>query len=346
MTRDYARRRFLKFGASAVGASVVAGCLGGEEPAEHTEDPTDPTDPGAPQEMTTLPVAHVQGTTQAPISVAHWAGIFEDNGLHVNNLGFVAPGDLYRNVQTGNLEFTYGLAPLVAARTYLGGQDVRLISQDVRTFQKLIGPSDVSDPLDLEGELISGYAASSATHYAYHVAFDELYDIDYSDYFDERQLAPPVAVAQLMQGEVAAIWTHPPWTSKLLARDEFHVIAEAADIYNDATGHQLHTADGVANVDLLTQEEDAIRAFYTSVRSAAELIQDDPELSLTASGYTDLFEFESADELEQFTQEVSGLYVEEVDHDQYIDDVGFMFDEAADRGYIEERPDDEIFDLL
>jgi ABC-type nitrate/sulfonate/bicarbonate transport system substrate-binding protein len=253
---------------------------------------------------------------------------------------------MYRNVQTGQLDFVYGLSPLVAARAYLGGQDIRLITRDVRTFQKLIGPKDVTDPQDLEGKRVGGYASSSSTNFAYHVAFDKLYGVDYDAFYDARALAPPIGVSQLKKGEIDAFWTHPPWTSKLLASGEYGVVARAGDLYEEATGHTLHTADGATQTSLLKDKREALTSYYNAIADASKLIESSPETSLTESGYTELFEFTSDAELRQFVDEVSGLYVKEYDTDAYVDDVSYMFEEASSRGYIESVPDDEIFNLI
>lgn len=338
------RRKFLEI-AGGISGVTLAGCTGNQKPADQSET-SDTVDDTA--EVT---LHGIQGTTNSVFRVAAYQGYFEEAGVNLNANWHIAPGDLYSNIQLGEVDF-FVASPMVTARAYLSGQENMRMLAPFTDDMKFIAGTDVENPLDLKGEKVATFSSSSSTHMGFRTAFDEVHNIDFTNYFNLVEVAPPAMVPQLRQGEVSAVTVLPPHSSKLLTEDDFHEVTDLRTLYREAFGHTFHLVDFGVKAPYWDQKGDTIDALVEASQKAAEDIVSDPQLLVESGFVEDIFKLEDQAIIDQAVTEVKEAielfagYGSALTVDGYLSNITNIYNQAVEYDYLDKTPGEDIFSIL
>ena len=292
-----------------------------------------------------LKVANIEGATLAPFMVSEEQGLFEEHGVSVESQTFVNPSDMYKAVQIGEIEFAYATSPFPVARAYNSGQDVSILKPDMESNFFMTGRTEYGSVEDLQGEKVGNLPPGSSTHFGWSVAIEAMFGEAFMDFLDVVGMGPSSMAASVQKGEIEAATLWPPFTVKLMANDDFHIIEPLKDVYEEGTGHSPRFAVGAAQNSYLSEKRDAIRSFYDAIAEAAEMIAENPDIMVDV-GYVEIFGLESDQEVEILKQELSGMYPTDYDSEAFKSDLSFQYEKGVELEQIDESPGDDIYEFI
>ena len=326
------RRKAMRSGA-VIGGAGLAGCTGGGNGS------------GGGDDGELLKVANIEGATLAPFMVSEEQGLFEEHGVSVESQTFVNPSDMYKAVQIGEIEFAYATSPFPVARAYNSGQDVSILKPDMESNFFMTGRTEYGSVEDLQGEKVGNLPPGSSTHFGWSVAIEAMFGEAFMDFLDVVGMGPSSMAASVQKGEIEAATLWPPFTVKLMANDDFHIIEPLKDVYEEGTGHSPRFAVGAAQNSYLSEKRDAIRSFYDAIAEAAEMIAENPDIMVDV-GYVEIFGLESDQEVEILKQELSGMYPTDYDSEAFKSDLSFQYEKGVELEQIDESPGDDIYEFI
>jgi ABC-type nitrate/sulfonate/bicarbonate transport system substrate-binding protein len=292
-----------------------------------------------------LNVANIEGATLAPFMVSEERGLFEEHGVSVESQTFVNPSDMYKAVQLGEIDFAYATSPFPVARAYNSGQDVSLLRPDMESNFFMTGKAEYESIEDLRDEKVGNLPPGSSTHFGWSVAIQAMFGEAFTEFVDVVGMGPSSMAASVQEGEIEAATLWPPFTVRLMAQDEFHIIEPLKDVYEEGTGHSPRFAVGAAQNSYLSEKREAIRGFYDAIAEAAGMIADDPNIMVDV-GYVDIFGLDSDEEIEILKQELSGMYPTEYDSEAFKSDLEFQYEKGVELDQIDEVPGDDIYEFI
>lgn len=248
----------------ATGATALSGCLGGESGGGGSSGDSSGDSSGGSSGGSTEAQGTTAGSSESQNPTLTWAGsnagvdgllarvandtsFDKDNGINLE-VNYLSASSLEVAIGQGKVD-AGNMSVSVAARFNNNSSEKKL--QCMRPLYKIheqivLHPNitaDVADDIegglgDLRDYTIGSLGEGSSVYNIFELLVTQ-YGYDINDY-DLRFLDPAAMVQQMIQGNLDAILSFDPPSSKLIARDEgYEILFEYSQLWKDATGHQL-----------------------------------------------------------------------------------------------------------
>jgi len=341
------RRRVLKTISGLAVTGGLAGCAsggsgGGSEGAGEGEGES-PAATDTPT-ATTTPTPITFGTPNAAAAgvsprVVRDQGLVPDDEIDLS-LEFGPPPELFTKLQGRAIESS--TFPVISgARLANQGADVRLLQPVARSFNSIIARKGVglSSVEDLRETTLGSMPKNTApfTHFALLLALEGM---DHEN-FEFQFGPPPVLFGQMKKGELDAMIGVEPFSTRLLATDEYREFFVFNERWNERRGTDMPLVEAATYQSTIDQKRAAFDTFLTSLLEAGQYIQDNRRTVF--EGYTDMLGLQTDSQVDLAIERISPIYPTEF-ATELRESGKEVVRLAAEEGLLESEPDvDELF---
>ncbi|NIC00960.1 ABC transporter substrate-binding protein [Halobacterium sp. R2-5] len=346
------RRRFLQAcgGIAAVGVTGLAGCTGNSNSGsdETTTAGTQSGDGTQQTQQTEQPLSTVVhgavegGTTGVLVEVMKEQGYDNEYGINVQPEFFTSPPQVQQQIVLSQDIPTGFMGSIVATRLNASGHNPKLVGPYMLYHMYVLtrSDSDINEPADLAGSRVS-WASRQADAW---LKFNVILEMDTGVQPDELefvQTAPPASIDLLRQGELDAILLNEPLVTKALAENDFEVVFNPRQVWEESENLPLTTVDLAWDGNWSADNQESAVALAQASRDTQAYIEGNIESTIDT--YTDAFGLENEAQISLAKERLTQIYPSEWDEQGFLDAGYNMAQRANEIGLIEEEPSEDIF---
>jgi ABC-type nitrate/sulfonate/bicarbonate transport system substrate-binding protein len=331
------RRRVLKTMPGLAVTAGFAGCAGGRGGGGSPTVTDTPTAAATPTPITFgTPNAAAAGVSPRVVRDQALAPADEiDLSLELG-----PPPELFTKLQGQAIESS--TFPVISgARLANRGGDIRLLQPIARSFNSIIARKGVglSSVEDLRAVTLGSMPKNTApfTHFALLLALEGMDHENFQFQFGP----PPVLFGQMKNGEIDAMIGVEPFSTRLLATDEYREFFVFNDRWNDRRGTDMPLVEAATYKSTLDEKRDAFETFLQALLEAGQSIQDSEREVFEQ--YADILGLQTDSQIDLAAERISPIYPTD-----FASDLRESGKEvvrlAAEEGLIESEPAvDELF---
>lgn len=311
---------------AVIGGGTLAGCLGeGNDDAETEERP--------------IQFAGPQGAAMTiPTRLIRDEGFAADRGLDLE-LEMMPPPAIQQAIAAEEIES--GTFPVISgARLANEGRDVRLLGPVCQSFNSIIVREDagVDELGDLPDVTLGSMPRTSApwTHFAV-LASLEGHD---PDDFDTRFGPPATLFGAIQQGDLDAMIGVEPFSSRLLATDDFEEPYVFTDRWEEETGNRLPLVEVATYQGTIDEKPEAVRGLMNAMFDAGAHIGENSRAVI--EGYADELGLETDEEVDLVEERIGHIYPGEFD-EELRESGEAVVSRANEEGLVDGDPSETMF---
>jgi len=331
------RRHVLKTMAGLAVAGSLTGCAGGSG-GGGSPTATDTSTTGAAPTPLTFGTPNAAAAGVSP-RVLRDRGLVSDGEVDLS-LEFGPPPELFTKLQGQAIESS--TFPVISgARLSNRGGDVRLLQPVARSFNSIIARTgtDLSSVEDLREATLGSMPKNTApfTHFALLLALEGMDHENFQFQFGP----PPVLFGQMKKGEIDAMIGVEPFSTRLLATDEYREFFVFNDRWNDLRGTDMPLVEAATYQSTIETKRAAFETFLQGLLDAGQHIQENKRAVFER--YADVLGLQTDDQIDLAVERISPIYPTEFATD--LRESGKeVVQLAAEENLIESEPNvDELF---
>jgi ABC-type nitrate/sulfonate/bicarbonate transport system substrate-binding protein len=331
------RRQALKTIAGLAVAGGLTGCAGGSD-GSASPTATDTSTAAATPTPITFGTPNAAAAGVSP-RVVRDRGLVADDAVDLT-LELGPPPELFTKLQGQAIESS--TFPVISgARLANRGGDVRLLQPVARSFNSIIARTgtDLSSVEDLRETTLGSMPKNTApfTHFALLLALEGMDHENFQFQFGP----PPVLFGQMKKGEIDAMIGVEPFSTRLLATDEYREFFVFNDRWNDLRGTDMPLVEAATYQSTIDTKRPAFETVLQGLLEAGRHIRGNERAVFER--YTDVLGLQSDDQIDLAVERISPIYPTEFATD--LRESGKeVVQLAAEEGLIEPEPDvDELF---
>ena len=332
---DRTRRNVLETTA-AIGGGTLAGCLGeGNDEGENGAD----ADGGDGAEAQPIQFAGPQGAAiTIPTRLVRDEGFAAGRGLDLELEMMPAPS-IQQAIAAEEVES--GTFPVIAgARLANEERDVRLVGPVCQSFNSIVVREDagVDDLEDLQDVTLGSMPRTSApwTHFAV-LATLEGHD---PDDFDTRFGPPATLFGAIQQGDLDAMIGVEPFSSRLLATDDFEEPYVFTDRWEELTGTRMPLVEVATYQGTIDEKPEAVRGLTEAMFDAGAHVSENPRQVI--EGYAEELGLETDAESDLVEERIGDIYPDEFD-EELRESGAEIVSRANEEGLVDGDPAETLF---
>lgn len=296
------RRQVLKTIPGLAVMGGLAGCAGGsgESGSPHATDTS--------TEVTT-PTPITFGTPNAAAAgvsprVVRDQELVPEDEIDLS-LEFGPPPELFTKLQGQAIESS--TFPVISGiRLANQGGDVRLLQPVARSFNSIIARKGIglSSLADLEGTTLGSMPRNTApfTHFALLLALEGM-DLEN---FQFQFGPPPLLFGQMKQGEIDAMIGVEPFSTRLLATDEFQEFFVFNERWNARRGTDMPLVEVATYQSTIDKKRTAFETFLQGLLEAGQYIQDNKRAVFEQ--YSDVLGLQTDGQIDLAVERIAPIY--------------------------------------
>lgn len=313
----------------------LAGCAGGGGGSESSTATATTTETATPVTFGT-PNAAAAGISPR---------VVRDQGLVPNNeidlsLEFGPPPELFTKLQGQAIESS--TFPVISgARLANQGGNVRLLQPVARSFNSIIARkgAGLSSVEDLRGTTLGSMPRNTApfTHFALLLALEGMDHENFQFQFGP----PPVLFGQMQSGELDAMIGVEPFSTRLLATDEYREFFVFNDRWNDRRGSDMPLVEAATYQSTIDEKRPAFETFLRGLLDAGQHIQNNEREVFER--YADVLGLQTTGQIDLAVERIAPIYPTEF-ATELRESGKDVIRLAAEEGLIASEPNvDELF---
>lgn len=349
------RRRFLRTcgGIAAVGMTGLAGCTGNSNGGSDGTTTTETQSGEGTQETQTTEqslskVVHGAvegGTTGVLVEVMKEQGYDQEYGINVQPKYFTSPPQVQKQIVLSKDIPTGFMGSIVATRLNASGHSPKLVGPYMLYHMYVLtrSDSDINKPADLAGSRVSWASRQADAWLKFNVILEMETGVK-PDELEFVQTAPPASINLLKKGELDAILLHEPLVTKALAENDFEVVFNPRQVWEERENLPLTTVDLAWDGNWFAENQQPGVALAKATRDTQAYIESNIETTIET--YTDAFGLENEAQISLAKERLTQIYPSEWDKQGFLDAGYNMAQRANDIGLIEEEPSEDIFNWV
>lgn len=330
-------RRSVLASLGAAGAVSIAGCSQGGQGTD-----------GSDKSGTILWAGSDAGVDGLLARVARDGEFAKNNGLNIK-VKSMSASSLEAAIGQGQVD-TGNMSVTVAARinNNTANKTLKCMRPLYRIHEQIVLHPDIADKVaddpkgglgDLQDYKIGSLGEGSSVYNIFDLLVSQ-YGYDINKY-DLRFLDPSAMVQQMIQGNLDAILSFDPPSSKLLARDEgYEILFEYSELWKDATGHELPIGEVTTYQNKIEGREEDWKALNQMWNDVGKYIKNNTNEVLRE--YRDHLGLENERQIEVAQDRMSNLFYDTFNKDARKGSRALV-EQSVKAGVIEDADVDNLF---